>query len=143
MPIEAIHNVLSERCSVPSCHGYEGVSGFTGKDYEAREHSTGASAAPVNVNLVLRPGGGLRPRVNHVDQMIPIPSAACRATASTRTEYSTMLLLGQKLSSALTYSYTSSDGLRDEIGGAGFAGARRLLCILTNLGTIIHLPDRP
>ena len=69
-----------------------------------RPVSTGATAAPANANLVLRLGGGLRPRVDHVDQMIPIPSEACRATASTRTEYSTMLLLGQTLSAALTYS---------------------------------------
>src|ERR1700761_9331191 len=62
---------------------------------------TGTTAAPANARLALRPGS--RKAGVHVDQMMPIPSAACRATPSTRTEYSTMLLQGQPLSTALTY----------------------------------------
>jgi len=63
---------------------------------------TGTTATPANALLALCPGS--LKSGTHVDQMIPIPSAACRATPSTRTEYSTMLRRGQPLSAALTYS---------------------------------------
>ena len=63
---------------------------------------TGYTVTPANTRLALHPDS-LKPEA-HVDQMIPIPSARCRATLRTKTEYSTMLLRGRLLGAALVYS---------------------------------------